>query len=824
MKLTKQDIDRVRDMEGFPIGTDEDIIKLSNPPFYTACPNPFIEEFINQNGKQYNEETDKYTREPLADDVVEDKHDLIYNIHTYHTKVPPKAIARYIEHYTEPGDIVLDCFCGSGMTGIAAQTCDNGNNRRAILSDISSYATFIASNYNTPNDEALIDDIKNIINEIKAEYGQYYMTNHTVDDIQLFNILGTQTKGIINYVVWSNVYYCPNCSNEMIYYDIAVDKATNKAIKIFKCDKCNLELDKKKLIPKMKSDFDVDLNMQVETVEKVPVLINYTYNKKRYNKTPDKDDLSIINEMKRVRKPHITKNKIIHGDETDRLFREGITHVKLLYNERTLFFISLYLEKIKNDNKKMFLLTSALSKLTILNRFMPEHGSRALVGPRTGTYYLPPLCVENDVIGQLEFQLGKLKNLNYKKGDVILSNQSATDLRNIPKNSIDYIFIDPPFGSNIMYSELNIVPESWISIRTNNSKEAIMNKSQQKGIIDYKNLIESSFKELFRVLKPNRWITVEFHNSKNSIWNSIQDALGSAGFIIADVRVLNKKKKTINQSTLYVCVDQDLVISAYKPKESFVKKMIDMSGTEETAWNFVREHLSKLKVVIKRENGIEIVREREPFLLFDRMVAYHIMNSLAVPIDAADFYKGLDDRFIKRDGMYFLHDQINEYDNVRIVSDVENVQLSFIITDEKNAIEWLYGELAKPQSYSELQPKFIQELRTVKHEKMPELMTLLEENFLQNDEGMWYIPDITKSGDIIKLREKRLIKEFEGYLEGNGKLRTFRTEAIRAGFAKLWKEKDYKSIVKVANRLPESVIQEDDKLLMYYDISLSRIE
>ena len=107
---------------------------------------------------------------------------------------------------------------------------------------------------------------------------------------------------------------------------------------------------------------------------------------------------------------------------------------------------------------------------------------------------------------------------------------------------------------------------------------------------------------------------------------------------------------------------------------------------------------------------------------------------------------------------------------------------------------------------------------------MPELMTLLEENFLQNDEGMWYIPDITKSGDIIKLREKRLIKEFEGYLEGKGKLRTFRTEAIRAGFAKLWKEKDYKSIVKVANRLPESVIQEDDKLLMYYDISLSRIE
>ncbi|MEO2563992.1 DNA methyltransferase [Clostridium tertium] len=824
MKLTKQDIDKVRNIEGFPIGSDEDIIELSKPPYYTACPNPFIQEFISEKGKVYNEEIDDYSIEPLAEDVVEDKHDLIYNIHTYHTKVPPKAIARYIEHYTDPGDIVLDCFCGSGMTGIASQICDNGRYRRAILCDISSYAAFITSNYNTPNYEGLISELKDIIDEIKSEYGHYYMTNHSEYNMDLFNILDDAPKGVINYVVWSNVYYCPNCGYEMVYYDIAVDKLTNKAIKVFKCGKCNLELEKKKLVPKMKSDFDYDLDMQVETIEKVPVLINYTYNKKRYNKVPDEQDLRIIDEIKSLKKPYITKNKIICGDETDRLFREGITHVKLLYNERTLFFISLYLQKIKNDNKKMFLLTSALSKLTILNRFMPEHGSRALVGPRTGTYYLPPLCVENDVIGQLEFQLAKLKNLNYKSGEVMVSNQSATDLSNVPDNSIDYIFIDPPFGSNIMYSELNLVPESWLSIRTNNLQEAIMNKSQHKNLDNYKDLIERSFKELFRVLKPNRWITVEFHNSKNSIWNAIQDSLGGAGFVIADVRVLNKKKKTINQSTLYGCVDQDLVISAYKPKESFIRKMIDMSGTEETAWNFIYEHLRKLPVIIQKDNEIEIVKEREPFLLFDRMIAYHIMNGIAVPIDAVDFYKGLDERFIKRDGMYFLHNQVNEYDNVRIVSKLENMQLSFIITDEKHAIQWLYKELSNPQSYSELQPKFIQELRTVKYEKMPELMQLLEENFLQDNDGRWYIPDPTKSGDIVKLREKRLIKEFEEYLNGKGRLKTFRTEAIRVGFAKLWRQKEYSNIVKVANRLPDSVIQEDDKLLMYYDISLSRIE
>ena len=200
------------------------------------------------------------------------------------------------------------------------------------------------------------------------------------------------------------------------------------------------------------------------------------------------------------------------------------------------------------------------------------------------------------------------------------------------------------------------------------------------------------------------------------------------------------------------------------------------------------------------------------------------MNGIAVPIDASDFYKGLDERFIKRDGMYFLVDQVNEYDNARAIADVEPVQFSLFVNNEKNAIAWLYQQLSEPQTYAELQPKFMQELSGNKHEIIPELNILLEENFIQDDEGRWYIPDPSKSADIIKLREKRLIKEFEEYLNGKGKLKIFRTEAIRVGFAKLWKEKDYSNIVKVANRLPESVKQEDDKLLMYYDISLSRIE
>jgi hypothetical protein len=117
----------------------------------------------------------------------------------------------------------------------------------------------------------------------------------------------------------------------------------------------------------------------------------------------------------------------------------------------------------------------------------------------------------------------------------------------------------------------------------------------------------------------------------------------------------------------------------------------------------------------------------------------------------------------------------------------------------------------------------MQEVKTIaKHEALPELSVLLDENFLMDERGEWYVPDVTKATDVAKLREKKLLKEFEGYLATAGKLKVFRAEAVRAGFAKLWAEKNYGLIVSLAERLPDSVVAEDDKLLMYVDLSAGR--
>lgn len=828
-KLTKEDIDRVRGIEGFPIAKDEDIIALSRPPYYTACPNPFIADFIIEHGTPYDETTDDYHREPFASDVAEDKHDLIYNIHSYHTKVPPKAIKSYIEHYTEPGDIVLDSFCGTGMTGIGAKICDDKglgvSQRHAVMIDLSTIAAFVAGSYNKPIEFSDIEEIKKKIQKLEEVFQIYYLTEHVQNGEIVTGFSGSPVLGEINYTVWSDVFVCPSCTSELVYYDVAVDSATNKTRKEFVCPHCGSKLTKAMCERAIEVANDPVSGKPFNITKSTPVLINYSVGKTRYTKKPDEKDIgkTLSPEVIYKKLPN-AMSKFSAGDKTAEMFRGNLTYIWQIYRIRTLSAIQQYLNS-EISEKSLFLLTSTLPKLTILNRFMPEHGSRALVGPMAGTFYLPAMSVENNVIRQLKFQFKKLQNLRYEKTPSIVSTQSATSLHQIPDNSIDYIFIDPPFGANIMYSELNVLSESWLKVFTNNNVEAIMNDTQKKGLVEYQNLMVSAFSELHRVLKPNRWITIEFHNSRNSVWNVIQEAINYTGFIIADVRTLNKEKKTINQFNARGTVDQDLVISAYKPKESFVRQFTERAGDPEMAWEFVRQYLQNLAIAPDSTGKIEVVSERQDYLLFDRMVAFHIMNGIPVPMDATTFYAGLRERFILRDGMFFLADQVNEYDERRQKMELQDQQLSLFISDEKSAIMWLNVQLTQArQSYSDIQPKYLQELHQAKFEQIPELLDMLKENFLQDDDGKWYVPDLSDKADLEKLRRKRLLKDFSDiYAKGTGRIKNARTEAIRVGFDECWKERNYSLIVKVGDRLPETVLQEDPALLMYYDNAASRM-
>ena len=121
--------------------------------------------------------------------------------------------------------------------------------------------------------------------------------------------------------------------------------------------------------------------------------------------------------------------------------------------------------------------------------------------------------------------------------------------------------------------------------------------------------------------------------------------------------------------------------------------------------------------------------------------------------------------------------------------------------------------------YQDLQPLYMKEAQRVweKHEQPLELQTILEQNFVLEDDEAWRVPDPKKEADLEQIRHRALMKEFQQYLDTKGKLKVVRTEALRAGFKECWQKQDYTTIVQMAKRVPEAVIQEDPALLMYFD-------
>ena len=926
-------LQRWKDEVGFPHGKIEDILRLSDPPYYTACPNPFIEDFIKHYGKLYDPDV-PYSKEPFSADVSEGKNDPIYNAHSYHTKVPHRAIMRYILHYTEPGDVVFDGFCGTGMTGVAAQLCgdketveslgykvdeqgiiykqeeetdESGKKqtvwkpfsklgtRHAVLNDLSPAATFIAYNYNTPVDvKAFEREAKRILKEVEDECGWMYATlAHTeedeinklaeklracksADDVrELINshLLGAGTIwGRINYTVWSDVFVCPECTQEVVFWEAAVDKDAGKVHKEFPCPHCGAILTKRNMDRAWVTRYDRAIGKTIRQAKQLPVLNNYSVGNKRHEKPPDPFDLALIEKIEELDIPYwFPTDRMPEGEESRRNDDIGLTHVHHFYTKRNLWVLSCILHRAKQNGLKSRLswFTSAITNSSLLYRYRINLKG----GSVSGTLYIPSTVQENCALNNLARKVLDFRFTSYIR-DSACSTASSTHLFGY-SNKVDYIFTDPPFGGNLMYSELNFLWEAWLKVFTNNKSEAIENRVQGKGLPEYQRLMTECFKEYYRILKPGRWITVEFHNSKNSVWNSIQEALQSAGFIIADVRTLDKKQGSFKQVTSTGAVKQDLIISAYKPNYGLEERFKLTAGTEEGVWDFVRTHLKQLPVFVLKGGKADIIAERQNYLLYDRMVAFHVQRGVTVPLSASEFYAGLAKRFPERDGMYFLPEQVAEYDKKRMkVKEV--LQFELFVTDEASAIQWLKQQLAKkPQTFQELHPQFLKEISGWhKHEKPIELSELLEQNFLcydgngpipkqivswmrqsenlrkiiqeelatgkasEDDSGFttrnpqlinrakarWYIPDPNRTGDLEKLREKTLLREFEEYRQSKQKrLKVFRLEALRAGFKRAWQNRDYNTIIEVAHKIPENILQEDPKLLMWYDQAITRM-
>ena len=872
-----------RQQEGFPQGTDEAILAMSDPPYYTACPNPWLAEFVAHYGKPYDPAV-KYSREPLAIDVSVGKTDQIYRAHSYHTKVPHLAIVPSILHYTQPGDVVLDGFAGSGMTGVAAQWCGTAPTsyrfeleqawkkegraapkwgaRRAVLNDLSPAATFIGANYNIPFDvDAFAKAGKQLLNTVEQDIGWMYETLHS----------DGKTKGRIEYTVWSEVFSCPECAGTVNFLDEALEDESKRVRDVFPCPHCGAELNKDRLERVLETRTDPATGQSWQRVKFQPSIIAYTVGKTRYEKAPDAADLATLAKIEALPLPASVPTSrfpiedMYHGS---RIAPKGFTHVHHFYLPRAAQAMGLLWAKAQaHPDARIrgfltFMVEQAIWTATLLNRYRPT-GFSQVNQYLTGVYYVASQHAECSPWYILDGKLDRLaKTFRVFKSapNVAVTTGTAATLP-LADNSIDYIFTDPPFGENIYYADLNFLVEAWHGVTTDAKPEAIIDKFKHKALPDYQHLMQRCFAEYNRVLKPGRWMTVVFSNSKAAVWNAIQVALQQAGFVVAEVTALDKVQGSYRQVTSTTAVKQDLVISAYKPNGGLEDRFKKSGATVESAWDFVQTHLRNLSVTKAKNGELEFIVERDPRRIFDRMVAWFVRHDAPVPLSTDEFLSSLRSRFPERDGMVFLPEQVTEYDKKRAQT-AQAPQMELFVSDERSAIDWAADYLkARPSTYQDIHPEFIKQLGAgwKKHETRPELSALLEANFLRfegtgevpsqihrylstnyhdlrglekNDprliakaQDRWYVPDPNKAQDLEKKREKALLKEFEQYKTFTGrKIKESRLEVLRAGFRDAWARKDYATILAIAHKLPDETLQEDEKLLTLYDMALTRSE
>lgn len=483
--------------------------------------------------------------------------DPIYNCHSYLTKVPIAAIQPFIDTFTAPGDLVVDFFAGSGMTGLAALTRD----RRAHLSDISVLGQHIANGYLAQAPSHIVRQAgDDVIAAAKAKLGDLYMTKRDSD--------GTHQEVIRT--VWSFVYLCPTCKRDLIFYEHL--DAKGKAPKT--CPYCNA--------PFVRRSWGRGEDVPIETVIT-------GHDRKQISQPVSKLDLKHINKAsadpRLTQAPSLTIDKSREMYSRSGLGRSGMTKTGMFFSSRnTIALWELWkaINAIDDENvrqKLRFAFTAILPRAS--KRY--QWSAKRPLNAQNQTYYIAPVYYEWNVFDLFSRKVnaviratdilhpGDLARTENDE-DVTYDLASAESLSHLQSGSVDYIFTDPPFGSNIFYSDMNLFHEAWLGTVTDHTSEAVVytTGARKTGSEErYEKLLRRSFEEAWRILKPGKCMSVVFGNSSGRIWGLVQRALREAGFNSTPlhVAILDKGQRSVKglNSGSEGVVTVDLVVTVKKP-------------------------------------------------------------------------------------------------------------------------------------------------------------------------------------------------------------------------------------------------------------------
>jgi len=765
-----------------------------------------VEEFVRRHGTPYDPATDKYHREPFARETKVGKTSAIYNAHSYHTKVPAEGIVPYLLHYTNPGELVLDPFCGTGMTGVAAMLCAQPHGveappgsrlgaRAAILNDLSPAACHIAYNYTHPLDvRALKAEFEKIMGSLQGEFDRLYGT--TCD--------GCGGPATIQYTIWSDVFECFRCGGKIVLWDVAVNPETGEVKDDLKCPNCGVEAKK----------------TRHRRVGAIPVVTNYECGAgcrpKRRDHRVSESEARQIQEIEGEPIPYWYPTDPI-GPEREMFIRSalhlrGVTTFADFFTKRNLRALAAVWDRVRSvsDERVRFAcefwltgVTQIASRMSTF-RFDSRNPENTAGGIHKNTLYIPSLSKEGAVPGLFRNKWPYLsKCFPERPGDIHLSTGSADSI-DAPAECVDYIFTDPPFGSNIFYSDCSFLWESWLQDFTDRTREAVWNKSLKpeaggKTLDDYAGIMAGAFREMHRVLKPGRWASVVFSNSDDKVWQAIRDAAADAGFTLENTVALDKTQRSFKQvkgeKGEEDVVGTDIVMNLRKRSRASVA-VSTVPDLEDRVLTILRERLADLNT----RPGAASDAQRSTSELYS-----HVLRAL---MEAGLSNRGLTMPFVedlcatvfkKVAGCWHLASDEIRYE----------AGLSFEVVDERSAIDFLRSKLSvRSMSFGELVQEWRAATLKVGHALGKDLHQVLEENFWHEaDTNRWRIPTTDERARMGDERTVRLRRRLRRVIDGEAATAPDLLELMIFAWQDL---ADARSAVAVFGRLDLSVLSEDD--------------
>lgn len=547
-----------------------------------------IEEFLRKND---GNNVELYiNKKPLLGIFIGSKNTSVYRAHAYPTKIPPDIIEKFIQHFTEIGDIVLDPFAGSGMTGVAALRLK----RKAILVDISPAAIHIAYGFTTPvNLEILKNTFKEIIDKVEKETAWMYTT--------LCEICGNIAP--VNYYVWSDVFRCPYCRKIFTYFEARVD-LKKKKIKEFRCPNCKHILSKKGL----------------KLIGRELVLLTFRCPNCNSRVRPPIDyDKKLLAKINKLVIPYWYPRVTL--DPNSELYRRSGLHIRGVkeladfYTRRNLIVLAKLwneIQKISDEHirKKLeFVFTSIVNRASIRYVWSPQ---RPLNVYETH-FFVPSLSVEMNVIKLFQRKFRDIIDYystytKFYSDSVRIVFGTATDLSFIPDNSVDFIFTDPPFPWDAYFGEVNLFIEGWLNKFADYKREIVIHKTKKgvnrRSLKDYEESMYKAFKEMYRVLKAGRWIVTVFQSEDPEAWESLLRSAITAGFEFKGAALMVKsqlspKRLKALQNGEKIAV-ADLLLQFNKPLSKLLKSQTLIPIRDDTFLHeIIKKSIDELKMLEK---------------------------------------------------------------------------------------------------------------------------------------------------------------------------------------------------------------------------------